>query len=55
MLPEEVNSEIERLKMKKVELTNRMNLATDFDEKEDLKSEIARLQAQIETLEKFRG
>ena len=55
MLQEDVDSEIEKLKLKKVELTNRLNITNDFDEKEELKQEIAKLQEQIEILEKFRG
>lgn len=54
MLRTDVEEEIEKLKMKKIEITNRMNLAISFDEKEELKDEIERIQKQIETLEKFR-
>lgn len=54
MLRADVEDEIEKLKMKKIEITNRMNLAVSFDEKEELKDEIERIQKQIETLEKFR-
>ena len=50
----EVSEEIERLKMKKVELANKANMTTDFEEKEDLKTQIDQLQKQIETLEKFK-
>ena len=54
MLKSDVEEEIEKLKEKKVEITNKMNLITGFDEKEELKGEIDRIQEQIETLEKFK-
>ncbi len=57
MTPEdidEISEEIEKLKLKKVELTNKMNMTVSFDEKEDLKQDIARINAQIEILEKFK-
>jgi SMC interacting uncharacterized protein involved in chromosome segregation len=50
-----VNAEVENLKLKKLELTNKMNLTSDFEEKEELESQIKILQNQIETLEKFVG
>lgn len=57
MTPEEIDEiaeEIEKLKLKKVELTNKMNMTTSFDDKEDLKQDIARINAQIDILGKFK-
>ena len=51
---EDIEEEIEKLKSRKIELTNRMNMTTSFDDKEDLKQDIGRITAQIELLEKFR-
>jgi hypothetical protein len=55
MLPSEVDAEIERLKVKKVELTSKLNLVEEFEEKEQLESEIAKIQQQIEILEKLKS
>jgi hypothetical protein len=54
MLPEDVGAEVERLKIKKIELANRLNLTDDYDEKEELRLGIERIQKQIDTLEKLR-
>jgi len=54
MQPKDIDSEIEKLKLRKVELTSKMNVTTDFDEKEELKLDIQRIQQQIDTLEKFK-
>jgi|GEM_PF-3282841 len=57
MTPEEIDAiaeEIEKLKLRKVELTNKVNMTVSFDDKEDLKEDIARINAQIEILEKFK-
>jgi len=57
MTPEDIDEiveEIEKLKAKKVELTNKMNMTISFDEKEDFRQDIARINAQIEILEKFK-
>lgn len=54
MLEADLEKEIERLKVKKVELTNKMNLTTSFDEKEEYTKEIEIIQRQIEVLEKFK-
>jgi len=54
MMRNDVNEEIDRLKARKVELSNKMNMVTSFDEKDELKEEIGRLNAQIATLEKLR-
>jgi hypothetical protein len=54
MMRNDVEGEVGRLKARKVELSSRMNMATSFDEKDELKEEIGRLNAQIVTLEKLR-
>jgi hypothetical protein len=54
MMRDDVEGEVGRLKARKVELSSRMNIAASFDEKDELKEEIGRLNAQIATLEKFR-
>ena len=51
---DEFDSEIERLKMKKVELTNKFNITDDYEEKEEIKLHVQRIQHQIDTLEKFK-
>lgn len=54
MQPKDVDREIERLKSKKIEIANRINLASDFEEKEEFQREIGRIQAQINVLEKLK-
>lgn len=57
MAPEEADEiveEIEKLKLRKVKLTNNMNMTISFDDKEDLKQDIARINEQIDILEKFK-
>lgn len=54
MQPKDIDSEIEKLKLRKVGLTSKMNVTTDFDEKEELKLDVQRIQQQIDTLEKFK-
>ena len=54
MLPEDVEAEVEKLRIKKIELANRLNLTNDYDEKEELRSDIERIQKQIDTLERFK-
>lgn len=54
ILPEDIEGEIEKLKLKKVELTNKLNITDDYDEKEDLRADIERIQNQIDILEKFK-
>ncbi len=49
----EIESEIEKLKMKRVELVNRMNITSEFDEKEELQIQVNQIQKQIDTLERF--
>lgn len=55
MLPEDVDVEIEKLKSKKVEITNIMNITDEYDEKEELRDTIKNIQRQIEILEKLKG
>ena len=50
----DIEDEIEKLKMKKVELVHKINLTMDFEEKEGLQAQVNQIQKQIETLEKFR-
>jgi predicted site-specific integrase-resolvase len=50
----ELEDEIGRLKARKMEIVNRMNRVTSFDEKEDMQNEVNRIQKQIETLENFK-
>ena len=54
MIKEDIDSEIEKLKGKKVELVSKLNLINNFDEKEDLQNEIEIIQKQIDVLEKLR-
>lgn len=54
MMRDDVEGEVGRLKARKVELSSRMNIAASFDEKDELKEEIGRLNAQIAMLEKLR-
>jgi len=54
MMRNDVNEEIDRLKVRKIELSNKMNMVTSFDDKDELKEEIERLNAQIAMLEKFK-
>lgn len=55
MFGKDIEVEIEKLKMRKVELTNKLNLVEEFEEKEQIESEIARIQKQIEILERLKG
>lgn len=55
MLPEDIEEEIEKLKLRKVELTNKMNLTTDYEEKEEIKQSIDNIQKQIDLLEKLKS
>ena len=57
MNPEEVDDiteEIEKLRVRKIELTNKMNMTVSFDDKERFKEDIANINAQIGILEKFK-
>ena len=50
----ELEDEIARLKTRKMELLNKINLLTSFDDKEEMQNEVSRIQKQIDTLEKFK-
>ena len=50
---ERLNDEIERLKMRKVELTHRLNMTDYMDEKEQYREEIDTIQKQINILERL--
>lgn len=50
----DIENEIERLKMKKVEITNKLNLAEYIDEKEEYTKQLEIVQKQIEILERMR-
>ena len=51
---EDIEEEVDKLKSKRVELTNRMNISTSFDDKEELKQDIGRITAQIDLLERLK-
>lgn len=51
---DEIEEEIERLKMKKVEIVSKINLANSFDEKEEHAKDLEIIQKQIEVLEKLK-
>ena len=53
MRTEDLNSQLDALKSKRVELATKVNMTKDPDERESLKEEINVLQKQIDTLEKF--
>lgn len=50
----DIDEEIEKLRARKVEIVNRINMTNDFDEREDLRMQIARIQQQIDALERFK-
>ena len=50
---EDLAAEIEKLKLKKIELTNKINIVNNFEEQEDLKRRVELIHNQIETLEKL--
>jgi len=54
MLTEDVEAEIDKLKVRRLEMTNRMNMTTSFDDKEEMKEDINRIARQIEILEKLK-
>ena len=54
MLIKDVEEEIEKLKVRKIELTSKMNMTTRFDEEEEIKDDIDRIDKQIEILGKFK-
>ena len=51
----EIEREIERLKGKKVELLGKLNMTTDFEERERYEMEIERIDRQIKLLEKMKS
>ena len=55
MFSKDIEDEIERLKAKKLELTNKINLTSDFEEREDLRAQVKKIEEQIRTLEKFKS
>lgn len=50
----DIEQEIERLKMKKVDIVNKMNLTDSFDEKEEYSRYLDIIQKQINVLENMR-
>lgn len=48
-----LDDEVERLKMRKVELTHKLNMTEYIDEKEGYREEIEAIQKQIEILERI--
>ncbi|MEM5834537.1 MAG: hypothetical protein QXQ69_01650 [Candidatus Aenigmatarchaeota archaeon] len=54
MLVEDVEREVERLKIKKKELTTKLGLTKDSTLKEEIKNEIKRIDDQINVLEKLK-
>lgn len=48
-----LQSELDNLKAKIVELSGRIRMTRDFSEKEKLKAEVDKIQKQIEVLEKY--
>lgn len=53
-MQKDIDAEIGKLKARKLELTNKLNISDDFDEREELRLDMQRIQQQIETLEKFK-
>ena len=50
----DIEDEIERLKMKKVEITHKLNMTEYVDEKEDYIKELEIIQKQIDILERMK-
>lgn len=55
MQREDVEREIEKLKLKANELRNKTSMTEDFEKKDDLEKQIAAIQNQIRTLEKLKS
>jgi hypothetical protein len=53
VLSEDVRGEIDKLRARRLELTNRMNMTTSFDEKDVIREDLLRITRQIEVLEKL--
>ena len=54
MRKNDIDLEIDKLKVMRLELSNKMKIVQDFDEKDQLERQIKRIDGQIQTLEKFR-
>jgi hypothetical protein len=54
MQNEDVEREIERLKLKKNEITSKLSLIDDFEQHDNLERELALINNQIRTLDKLR-
>jgi hypothetical protein len=54
MLPEDVERDVERLRVKKTELATKINMVADFNEREKLEEELSIISSQITTLEKLK-
>ncbi|MEK6910029.1 MAG: hypothetical protein AABW61_03065 [Candidatus Aenigmatarchaeota archaeon] len=50
----DIGDEIERLKMKKVEITHRLNTSEFVDEREEYTKELEIIQRQIDILERLK-
>ena len=50
----DIEDEIDRLKMKKVEITHKLNMTEFVDEKEDYIKELEIIQKQIDILERLK-
>lgn len=55
MKPNDIDGDIDKLKYKKIELANKLNISISFEDKEEIKLEIQRVQNQIDTLEKYKN
>lgn len=51
----EVEKEIEKLRIRKVSIVNKVNKSTSSDEKEGYEEELEAIQRQIEILERFKN
>jgi hypothetical protein len=54
MLMEDIESEIQKLKAKRAEISSRASSTRNFDTKEKLKDALAKIDAQIKILESMR-
>jgi seryl-tRNA synthetase len=54
MLAEDVEKEVERLKNRKKELSTKLSLIRNSEEKETIKKEIKKIEEQINLLEKLK-
>ena len=55
MKPNDIDGDIDKLKYKKIELANKLNISISFEDKEEIKLEIQRVQNQIDTLERYKN